>query len=934
MKKTIFIILLLSLNFLQAEQQPKFEIRKSNTVNFISKKNTRPTEIIYQEDFENGLNSWTHWDGTLPRSMWHLDDFMTPEGYGLAWSMRDSLNGWYLPHIYIYLEIPEITVPPDGHLNFDLNWNCRFYDDENAPNDGCFVKISNDGGENWNVIFGYPDYTCDDLFNHPMDPIIPGWCGSSDGWLNADFDLSAYAGQDVIIRYYFLSQNYTGLPDPELYGVIIDNISVGDYVHDFNDGNEQGMTYGSIIPTGGDIWHITEVDDAPSPTNVMVCQNEEGSYNIHMRNYLESPLIHLSDFADETRADFMLRGHFEDEDDFPEVDFFGWEISPDNGENWFYMSNPYGEDEPNYVYTDAPEAWSSMTDVYSLNGRIDDYAGCEVKFRIYFQSDEDEPIGEGIMIDDYRIYQTIYTLPAPVGLNAETINNDSVHLTWSDPPLHEDCWIGWDNGDFGGSLGLTNGGDWAVASRFNINDIYPFIGLNITNIKFFPCEETANYTVSIWSGYNADYLLCEVPVQNPIIEDWNEIELPEPVLIDELTEYWIGYQIEQPIGQTYPAGYDTGPNQNELWVNLENWIDISDDFDYNWLIQAYVENPDSERVILEHKFIQNRNRNLLGYNIYHSLINNEQYDLLSSIDPLDDPFYLHENPESGYNYYVVTAVYDAGESEYSNEVNAYLLHENEEEFYHDDGTCESGFNVGITNNMIVKFSPEYENTLTLTFLKLYIQEFNDGQIIFRFWDDDGENGLPGTMLNQYVHYIDNLHIGWNLIEIPEPYQIEFSEGSFYCGIFEMPELSAIGLDESGFGYSYTDMNGDWELLETGNIMIRAIGEYPTGVNEELISESEFFLTNSPNPFSSKTTISFNVTQTSRFVILEIFNIKGQKMRTLECVNSFDAKATESLSQISWNGTDGSGNPANSGIYFYRLKSDNFESPVRKMILLR
>jgi len=938
MKKTIFILLLLSLNLLQAIEKSNFQILKPKENNFISKRNTRPTETIYHEDFENGLNDWVHYDATLPRSFWHLDDFLTPEGYGYAWSMRDSLNGWYLPHIYICLETPEITVPMDGHLNFDLNWNCRFYDDCNIPNDGSFVKISNDGGENWNVISGYPDYTCDDLFIYPGFPIIPGWCGSSDGWINADFGLSMYENQDVIIRFYFLSQNYTGLPDPELYGVVIDNISIGEFDHNFNNGDEQGMTYSSIVPVGGDLWHLEEIEDAPSPTHAMICQNEEGTYNVHMLNYLESPLIHLPENCDELHADFMLRGHFEDEDNFPEVDFFGWGISIDNGENWFYMSNPYGEDLPNYVYTDIPLEWSSMIETYSLDGRIDDYAGQDVKFRIYFQTDEDEPVGEGIMIDDFKIYQTMYIGPAPDDLNAESINNESVLLTWSDPTVGDEGWIGWDTGEYGGSLGLTNGGEWAVANKFEEDDISPYLGFNITDVKIFPCEETANYTVSIWSGNNASNLLCEIPVQNPIIEELNEIELPEPILIDELTEYWIGYQIEQPNGQTYPAGYDCGPNQNGLWVNLGSWVDISGDFDFNWLIQAYVETPEGETLTLDNNHIRNSSRDLLEYNIYHSQTSDEQYELLSSIEPLEEPFYLHENPASGYNYYVVTALYDEGESEYSNEANAYILHENEEEFFHDDGTSESGYNVGATNNMVVKFSPDFDNTLTLTFLKLYVHELNTGDVIFRFWDDDGENGLPGTLFDQFFYPAVNLHSGWNLIQLPELYQLEFTNGSFYCGIFEMENLSAIGLDENGFGHSYTFVYGSWELLETGNIMLRVIGEYSTGVGEELISDFEFFLTNSPNPFSSQTTISFNISnekkQQNEQTIIEIFNIKGQKIKALECFNSFDAQATKSLSQIVWNGTDESNKPVNSGIYFYRLKSENFASPVRKMVLMR
>jgi len=117
--------------------------------------------------------------------------------------------------------------------------------------------------------------------------------------------------------------------------------------------------------------------------------------------------------------------------------------------------------------------------------------------------------------------------------------------------------------------------------------------------------------------------------------------------------------------------------------------------------------------------------------------------------------------------------------------------------------------------------------------------------------------------------------------------------------------------------------------------IRLNGELgPSGVQIEdnEIQISDLKLSNYPNPFSSNTTISFNVEQTSLFVNLEIYNIKGQKVKTLECFNSFEAKATESLS-ITWNGKNDFGKPAKSGIYFLKLRTGN-SSIMRKMILIR
>ncbi len=94
--------------------------------------------------------------------------------------------------------------------------------------------------------------------------------------------------------------------------------------------------------------------------------------------------------------------------------------------------------------------------------------------------------------------------------------------------------------------------------------------------------------------------------------------------------------------------------------------------------------------------------------------------------------------------------------------------------------------------------------------------------------------------------------------------------------------------------------------------------------------------NYPNPFnpsgagrSPTTTICFNLaTKDTKNTKIEIYNIKGQKVKTL-----IDEKIEAGLHHVVWNGKDENGKPVASGIYFYKLKTDNFEK-TRKMILLK
>ena len=85
--------------------------------------------------------------------------------------------------------------------------------------------------------------------------------------------------------------------------------------------------------------------------------------------------------------------------------------------------------------------------------------------------------------------------------------------------------------------------------------------------------------------------------------------------------------------------------------------------------------------------------------------------------------------------------------------------------------------------------------------------------------------------------------------------------------------------------------------------------------------------NYPNPFNPETTISYSLKENTD-VIIEVFNLKGQKVRTLVNENKNLGKHT-----VLWNGTDNNGESVSSGIYYYRMKTINLEE-TRKMILMK
>ena len=97
----------------------------------------------------------------------------------------------------------------------------------------------------------------------------------------------------------------------------------------------------------------------------------------------------------------------------------------------------------------------------------------------------------------------------------------------------------------------------------------------------------------------------------------------------------------------------------------------------------------------------------------------------------------------------------------------------------------------------------------------------------------------------------------------------------------------------------------------------------TGNDDQIVQP--ITLTNYPNPFNPSTTISFTIPAGSKGT-LEIYNVKGQKVRVWNCLPSGEHK-------IVFNGCNEQGLPLPSGIYFGIMKTQN-KVQIRKMVLIK
>jgi len=114
---------------------------------------------------------------------------------------------------------------------------------------------------------------------------------------------------------------------------------------------------------------------------------------------------------------------------------------------------------------------------------------------------------------------------------------------------------------------------------------------------------------------------------------------------------------------------------------------------------------------------------------------------------------------------------------------------------------------------------------------------------------------------------------------------------------------------------------DWYYMRLDNVEISRSGAIDENIPSAKLTT---LLGNYPNPFNPTTTISYNLANDSH-VVIDIYNIKGQKVKTL--VNDRVVAGTHNAV---WNGQDDSSKNVGSGIYFYNMKTDNYSS-TRKMI---
>jgi hypothetical protein len=89
-----------------------------------------------------------------------------------------------------------------------------------SPYDAGFVQVSVDRGETWTSLsneYSFSDVG-DDILPMILEngPRLNKYFGGPNDWITMDFDLGAYVGEKVMIRFWHVTDSFTPMPDPDM----------------------------------------------------------------------------------------------------------------------------------------------------------------------------------------------------------------------------------------------------------------------------------------------------------------------------------------------------------------------------------------------------------------------------------------------------------------------------------------------------------------------------------------------------------------------------------------------------------------------------------------------------------------------------------------------------------------------------------------------
>ena len=158
----------------------------------------------------------------------------------------------------------------------------------------------------------------------------------------------------------------------------------------------------------------------------------------------------------------------------------------------------------------------------------------------------------------------------------------------------------------------------------------------------------------------------------------------------------------------------------------------------------------------------------------------------------------------------------------------------------------------------------------------------------------------------------------------DPYQLTELSSCIDTGT---PDTTGLFLPPWDLLHNYRVWDGNEDGIAIIDMGCYEFGADTVGVFYNELPIINYELRNYPNPFNPETKIVFDLPESGR-VKLEIYNIKGQKVKTL-----LDCYMSSGRSELLWNSKDDNNKSVASGVYFYKLITPS-KSITNRMLLLK
>lgn len=267
-------------------------------------------------------------------------------------------------------------------------------------------------------------------------------------------------------------------------------------------------------------------------------------------------------------------------------------------------------------------------------------------------------------VDNIQIYRACNE---PVNLFAERpsqVQLCDLRLEWESPAAQAPVsgvlsWCYPYNAD---SVGLTQGGTFALAVRFTPVQLAEYSATSLTKIRLFACEPGGEIVLKVWTGSDADTLVRSQPVATYTSHAWNEYALDEPLPLDVSQELWLGYEVTHGASVSVAGiddAFEVEGYGNLICLNGTDWETLSYyEVPHNWNIQGFVTNQNGT--------VKLNSTLPVGYNVYRAN---------TLIGYTTETGYSDNTEEFEYEIdYNVTAVYNTCESAFSNTATANNCH--------------------------------------------------------------------------------------------------------------------------------------------------------------------------------------------------------------------------------------------------------------------